>query len=292
MIDAVILAAGYGTRLERDITEDKSGKFTHLKGLPKPLIPVGGKPLIEYWITHFNNSKQHISNIYIVTNTCYYSMFKEWATSIGFPIQNLLNDGSTSNDKRLGAVADVGFVIQKKKLKNHLLVIAGDTLFLSDFKLDNFINTFLNHYSNENLISHYLLKEHKEVSKRGIIELNATNQVINFLEKPSPSQTTSNSAVPPLYLYSSSTLSLFSEFLEHATTLSEKDAPGLFVAWLYSRRKVFATRVEGRFDIGGLDDYESANSYYSRLNNNDKHSHSHGNSNVSEKMNYCNGNLS
>jgi len=80
------------------------------------------------------------------------------------------------------------------------LVIAGDTLFLKEFNLRGFINEF-HKLQKGNLIPYYLLKDHKEVSKRGIIELNEHQQVINFLEKPKPEETKANCAVPPLYLY-------------------------------------------------------------------------------------------
>jgi len=239
MINAIILAAGYGTRLEKEIRADQSGNFDELRGLPKPLLPVGGKALIDYWIDDLSSCSDLISNTYIVTNALFHKHFEEWAKRRGFPLKNIVRDGTTTNPNRLGAIGDLLLVIEEKKIDSNLLVIAGDTLFLNEFDLRGYINHFQK-LDKGNLIPFYLLKNHNEVSKRGIIELNEHKQVINFLEKPKPEETKSNCAVPPLYLYSKETLNDLKSFVyEHTKTRDERDAPGLFVAWLYKRKPVF-----------------------------------------------------
>jgi len=95
---ALVLAAGYGTRLERDLREDKSGKFRHLVGVPKALIPVAGTPLINYWITAFRSVQ--LEAIYIVCNSLHYCQFKDWAQKNNFPIENIIENGTTTNESR------------------------------------------------------------------------------------------------------------------------------------------------------------------------------------------------
>jgi len=263
MIDAIILAAGYGTRLEREISQDVSGRFAHLRGIPKPLLPVGSKPLIDYWIDDLQRCSDVIDNIYVVTNARFYSQFAQWANRKGFPLSNIVRDTTNANEERLGAVADLELVVEEKKIKSDFLVIAGDTLFYSEFNLRSFINTFLKLQSPSNLICYYTLKNHAEVAKRGVIEIDDNHRVINFLEKPKPEQTHSNRATPPLYLYSKEIHADLKAFVhEHTKTRDERDAPGLFVAWLFKRKPVYAAEIPGRFDVGGLDDYVEANKYF------------------------------
>jgi len=267
MIDVVVLAAGYGTRLEREILADTSGKFDKLRNLPKPLIPLGGKPLLDYWIEDLKRCSEWISNIYIVSNDHFYHQFEKWAHARSFPVKNIINDGTSANDRRLGAVADLLLGIEERKnTKSDLLVIAGDTLFLAEFDLRQFISQY-HKLESGSLIPYYSLKNHAEVAKRGIIELDDKSRVIGFREKPKPEETKSNKAVPPLYLFSKEVLPLVHAFVnDETTTRDERDAPGMFLAWLYKRHPVHATAVSGRFDVGGLVDYVEANEYFSQLN--------------------------
>eukprot|EP01102_Stenamoeba_stenopodia_P004113 TRINITY_DN1429_c0_g1_i1.p1 TRINITY_DN1429_c0_g1~~TRINITY_DN1429_c0_g1_i1.p1 ORF type:complete len:272 (+),score=57.55 TRINITY_DN1429_c0_g1_i1:127-942(+) len=264
--DVVVLAAGYGTRLERDINQDTSKKYEHLRGLPKPLIPVGGRPLLDRWLDSFVSVGVPASHVHIVTNAKFYHLFVEWAKRVGVPHENIINDGTTCNDDRLGAVADLNLVVDKNGLMSErdLIVVAGDTLFQEGFNVEQFVRQGLEGKpEGANLVSFYLLSDHEEVSKRGIIEVDNNGKVINFLEKPKPEQTTSDRAVPPLYLFSRKDRSLLDQFVTKDTSnRNERDAPGQFIAWLYSRSNVYASQIPGRFDIGGLADYAEADAYF------------------------------
>jgi len=268
MINAIILAAGYGTRLESDILKDTSGEFSHLRGVPKPLIPIAGKPLLDYWIDDLHKCSRLISNIYIVTNGHFYSQFKAWAENTGFPLDNIVNDGSKKNEERLGAVKDIELVIKEKNINTDVLVIAGDTLFLKDFDLHHFLSHWQriepNGESSHIQIPYYTLSDHSEVSKRGVIELDGTLRLVKkFIEKPKPHETDSNYAVPPLYLYSRKTLDDLRTFVKETNVLAERDAPGMFVHWLNKKGKpIFVKPVAGRFDVGGLSDYIHACKYF------------------------------
>ncbi len=173
---ALVLAAGYGTRLERDIINDSSGHYAHLRGVPKALIPVGGKPLLDFWISAFQENKDIVSNVYIVCNQRNYESFRQWALASDFPVEHLVNDGSTANENRRGAIADIEFVIKQKDVHEDLLVVAGDTLFFEDFKLRDVLERFKKQ-EGDNLITYYELSDHKEVSKRGIMELSEEGKV-------------------------------------------------------------------------------------------------------------------
>ena len=128
-MNALILAAGYATRLY-PLTLNKA----------KPLLEVGGKPMIE-WLFDNLVSVPDLHTVYIVTNNKFANDFQNWANAYqsqhpGLQIKTI-NDGSTSDDDKLGAIGDINLVLTRESLVNDdLLVIAGDNLFeqpLADF---------------------------------------------------------------------------------------------------------------------------------------------------------------
>ncbi|MEQ2271429.1 hypothetical protein XENORESO_004162 [Xenotaenia resolanae] len=119
---AVILAAGYGTRLQRDVSSDSSGRFAHLVGVPKPLLPVGQCPLITRWILALSRSGT-VDGIYVVTNAVYQAAFEEWAAQ--FPGVRVLSDRTRSNEERLGAVAGLQLAVKHFHIQDHVLVVGG-----------------------------------------------------------------------------------------------------------------------------------------------------------------------
>jgi len=258
---AIILAAGYGTRLEKDLQSDLSGKHQHLIGLPKELLPIANKPLINYLVEAINQCVQ-IDSTYIITNHLFYDLFKQWATENQFPLENIISDTTRDNENRLGAIADIALTIKQKEIDDDLLIVAGDTLFYPDFKLEEVITQF--YQLQGSLITCYHLTDDQETMKRGIIEIDHSKQVINFLEKPSPEETSSRLACPPLYIYHRNTLPLIHSFLAEKATasLQERDAPGNLVKYLYQKTVIFAHQITGRFDVGGLADYIKTNKFF------------------------------
>eukprot|EP00124_Ichthyophonus_hoferi_P001349 Ihof_evm11s67 gene=Ihof_evmTU11s67 len=232
-VASIILGAGYGTRLQKGIREDCSQEFLHLLGVPKPLLPVGRKLLIDYWIEDFKACPL-VEETYVITNAHFYDSFKTWAVSTGFPVDNILNDGTTDNESRLGAISDINMVLEAKQIKSRgldILIVAGDTLFYSDFS----INAFLNSTVNTCRTVYYELKDPQEVTKRGIIETDVNGYITGFLEKPSLGQTTSKKACPALYYITNDAIPLVSEFLNEKKNapLCERDAPGQLLAYIY-----------------------------------------------------------
>ena len=63
----VILAAGYGTRLSSDLEKTPVEKWRRLSGVPKPLLPLGGVPLISRWLDLLSSEEERITTICVVT---------------------------------------------------------------------------------------------------------------------------------------------------------------------------------------------------------------------------------
>jgi NDP-sugar pyrophosphorylase family protein len=258
----LVLAAGYGTRLEQGIKEEASGRYRSLIGVPKPLIPLANKPLISYWLELVESSGRLTKNdFFIVCNQTNHKAFLVWAQQHGIPPTNIWNDGSTSNDSRLGAVVDIQqMIVHTPQLQNDdLIVVGGDTLFFSDFSLRTLIDRFYGLASNTDMVLWY---HDEEVEKTGILETTETGIVTAFLEKPTRAQTNSRKACPCFYMYRQDSLALLEPYLQQTTTAKERDAPGHFPAWLHKQKPIFACQISGRFDIGDLRTYVEADSVF------------------------------
>jgi glucose-1-phosphate thymidylyltransferase len=275
-LKVLILGAGYGTRLQRDLLNDTSKKYSHLLGVSKALLPLGGKDaLITHWLDTLIESNIDVkTSLFIVTNLTSYPSFISWAETHNIPTNNIINDGTTSNENRLGAVEDIYFAIKKiSSLQNsNLLIIGGDTLFLKDFNFKKLYEKFNLINSNDDegscLVTTYKVND-DVVNKFGILELNEDNQVINFLEKPTSKSTNSRTACPCFYFLHNKSLELIKEFLDESKnnpnhTLEDRDATGRFLAWVINNNKFkfFAENVQGRIDVGGLQSYIDANKYF------------------------------
>lgn len=250
---AVILAAGYGSRLQKDIEADASREFDHLLGQPKGLLPVGGVPLLDHWLRAFRATANRVGPVVVVTNELFYGKFAEWAVSRGLGREAVVNDGTTTNDERLGACGDLALALRERAAligDRDVIVVAGDTLFFQDFGLGGFLDALPPWRSG---VVTYQIGSDAETRKRGIVEVEADGRVRALLEKPEPSATTSRSACPAFYAYRHSCKLLIGRFLrEHVDApLETKDAPGQLLAWLLREgHEVQAVPISGRFDIG------------------------------------------
>ena len=65
---ALILGAGFGTRLERDLRSPDGEFYSHLIGVPKPLLPIGKYPLATHWLLTMSDIR-NVEDIYVVV--CY-----------------------------------------------------------------------------------------------------------------------------------------------------------------------------------------------------------------------------
>ncbi|XP_018552231.1 uncharacterized protein zgc:136439 isoform X1 [Lates calcarifer] len=260
---AVILAAGYGTRLQRDVVADSSGKFAHLVGTAKPLLPVGHCALISHWV-HALTASGAVDCIYVVTNALYHAAFEEWAAH--FTNVKILSDQTRNNDERLGAVACLQLAVKHFEIDDHVVVIGGDTLFKEDFSLGNVSERFSDlqaKHEDSCLVLSYQCKD-EETHKYGILEVDGDLCVLCMKEKPLPSETKSRRACPCFYMLSKKSLPLLDTFLEEKreAPIEQRDAPGNFVSWLIPRKPVYVHQISGRFDVGNLPSYIECDLYF------------------------------
>lgn len=238
-MEAVILAAGYGTRLKH-LTEDT----------PKPLLKIAGKPIIERIIEHLAELKE-IERIHIVTNDKFEKHFLSWLGNFDAKLPvDILNDGTTSNENRLGALGDINYAIKQKSIVNDIIVIAGDNLF--DMSLKEVVSIFRKR--NHNTIVLHDVKDLELARHYGVVETD-NNIVVNFEEKPlSPKSTLISTGI---YLFPKKTINLIEKYIAQG---NNPDKTGSFIEWLHKRENVYAYVTEKRwYDIGSLEQLEKAN---------------------------------
>jgi len=242
-VKALILAAGYATRL-----------FPLTKDFPKPLLEVGGQTILDHLMDQLE-TVQNLSQVHVVTNSRFTRHFNDWAQAYDGPLPlTIIDDGTSSNEDRLGAVGDIRFAIEASNLADELLVCAADNIL--QFPLAKFVAAF-----KANPVTYICVRSIEDIEdrkRRGIVLLDADNQVLEFEEKPDNPK--SNWAVPPFYIYPAKTLKRVQEFLDGGGT---SDAPGHFVEWLCQKDPVFAYKIEGEIlDIGNHDSLAEARSAF------------------------------
>jgi len=241
-MNVLILAAGYATRLY-PLTLNKA----------KPLLAVGGKPIIE-WLVDNLSGIPDLETIYVVTNDKFAADFHAWSQSYQkrhpeFKFK-VVNDGSTSDDDKLGAIGDIDFVVTHENLsQTSLLVAAGDNLFtnsLADF-VANARNT-------EVTVAVYDVGDSEAIKKYGNVTVDAEGIITRFEEKPPKPQGTL--AAIALYYYSPAILSLLRTYLAGG---NNADQPGRFVQWLFTRKPVKTFQIKGQWlDIGSKETLKNA----------------------------------
>ncbi|HVR86346.1 MAG TPA: nucleotidyltransferase family protein [Planctomycetota bacterium] len=241
-MDALILGAGYATRL-----------YPLTKSRPKPLLPVGGVPIIER-ICRQLTELNPLETIYIVSNHTFVDQYEAWLTDYGRrhpspPLIALYDDQTTTPDNRLGAIGDIRFVIEHAALQNDLLVIAGDNLI--DGSLTEFVASAKTRGTTVGLKD---FRRPEKVSLYGVVELSPDERIVGFEEKPT--QPRSTSVAVGLYYFPRKTLPLVQQYLDSGLS---KDAPGYYLQWLHRVTPVFGFTLPGDwYDIGDLDSYRQA----------------------------------
>jgi len=247
-MNALILAAGYATRLY-PLTLNKA----------KPLLEVGGKPIIE-WLFDNLASVHGLETVYIVTNNKFANDFQNWAN--GYQDRHLrmkikiINDGSTSDDDKLGAIGDINLVLKRENLTNtDLLVIAGDNLF--EQPLTDFVNVAKNWPAT---VAVHDVGDLEAMKKYGTVTIDNKGVITSFEEKPQKPKSTL--AAVALYYYSREVLPLFTTYLAAG---NNPDQPGLFLQWLYTRKPVGTFEIKGRWlDIGSKETLENADQIFAK----------------------------
>ncbi len=240
----IILAAGYATRLY-PLTLNK----------PKPLLMIGKKPMMEHILDKIKLVDE-IDEIFIVTNNKFFSVFEEWKNNLNFDKKvKIINDGTLTNEDRLGAVGDMAFVIEKEDINDDLMIIGGDNLF--EFSL-----AVLNEISNKNnasVIAIYDLIEKQKLAKKfGVVEVDENNKIIGFEEKPENPKT--SFAATLCYIFKKHDLVLFKDFI---TSKDRPDNIGEVIRYLVNKTNVYAMiSSEKWWDIGNKEQLEEVNKIF------------------------------
>lgn len=240
----IILAAGYSVRLQ-PLTLNT----------PKPLLPVGGRRMIDRILDKLSEA-DNSSPICIVTNARFLGDFESWAKASPYKRRiALLDDGTTSNDNRLGAVRDLALAIRERSVDDDLLVIAGDNLF--EFDLGRFLE-FARSRPDGASIALYDIGDLEQARNFGVLKIDRNNRVVDFEEKPaSPKSTLVSTGI---YYFPKNKLPLIKEYVKMQSKL---DAPGYYISWLSRTDKVYGfSFTEKWYDIGTLESYTKADKEY------------------------------
>jgi glucose-1-phosphate thymidylyltransferase len=248
-MNVIILAAGYATRLY-PLTLNRA----------KPLLEVGGKPIVE-WTVENLAAIPHVGMIYIVTNDKFASDFQAWAEryEARHPKSRfkIINDGSTSDEDKLGAIGDINLAVTRENLTGHnLLIVAGDNLFTESLR--DFVE-----YARKNkaTVAVYDVGDTEAIKEYGNIEIDAEGTIIRFEEKPQKPRSTL--AAIALYYYSAEVLPLLTTYLAAG---NNPDQPGRFVQWLYTRKPVKTFQLNGQWlDIGSKETLRKADEIFAKI---------------------------
>jgi len=235
---AIILAAGYATRL-----------YPLTENMPKALLEIGGKTILERLFDAFASEKE-IDAIHIVTNSRFYSMLCDWANGIQHkylqPI-TVWDDGTSSNETRLGAIGDIRFVMEKAGLDDDLFIAASDNLLTEDLK--GFFADFRLHGCS--LLLTGRMSDYEERKRYAVVETDAEHRVTGLEEKPDEPK--SDIVAYAEYIYTKASAKLIDEYLREG---GNPDSPGRYPEWLYRRKEVRAYLYPGEcVDIGTVTMY-------------------------------------
>lgn len=240
---AIILCAGYATRL-----------YPLTKNKPKPLLPVGDKPIIDHILLKIEEMKE-VDEVFVVTNSKFYSHFINWSSKKKTSQKlTIVDDGTSSNEDRLGSLGDIHLVVHSQKVGDDLLIIAGDNLF--ELCLNDMYQLFK--AENKTVIALYDVKDEELAKQYGIVEINERNKLVHFVEKPEkPPSTLASTGI---YMIPKKDIKLLEQYIHggHST-----DKIGSFFEWLHSKEDVYCFVSDRKwYDIGTIAQLKKADEEY------------------------------
>ena len=236
----LILAAGYATRL-----------YPLTENFPKPLLDVGGKSIVD-WLIDDLRTADRIDEFVVISNHKFAPCFDDWAKGKDYKV-TVVDDGTSTNETRLGAVRDIKFAIERLNLDDDMMVLAGDNVL--DFSLTRFLTYAVE--KKASCVMRYFETKKETLPKRGVLELDG-DRVLSMEEKPQNPRT--QWSCPPFYFYTKEDAHRIGEALADGCGY---DAPGSFISWLCQKSPVYAMEMPGsRYDVGNLESYTKIKNEY------------------------------
>ncbi|HEY0380543.1 MAG TPA: nucleotidyltransferase family protein [Pyrinomonadaceae bacterium] len=244
----IILAAGYATRLY-PLTLDK----------PKPLLEVAGRPMIEHVLASLGGVPQ-LDRVYVVTNAKFAGHFERWAKNYAAghdsPPISVINDGTTDDSNKLGAIGDLDLVLTREGVDDDVIVVAGDNLF--DRGLEGFLEFCLRR--GVPVVGVYDVGDLEQIRKYNNIGTDAEGRITSFEEKPEHPVSTVTAIA--LYYYPKAALPLIRQYVAEG---NNPDQPGRLVQWMHTRTPFYTWKVPGTwYDIGSKETLAEADSVFSK----------------------------
>lgn len=237
----LILAAGYATRL-----------YPLTENFPKPLLKVGDKTILDWLVDDIGRSGL-VNEYVVISNHKFASHFQDWANGKTQRV-TVVDDGTSTNETRLGAVCDIQFAIDKLGIDDELLVIAGDNVL--DFSLQRFLDYAKTKQTS--CVMRFYVPDRSRLVKCGVLEVDSSDRITGMEEKPA--QPKSNWSCPPFYYYTKADARLVAKGIAAGCGT---DAPGSYIAWLATQTTVHAMEMPGnRYDIGNLESYNTVCATY------------------------------
>jgi glucose-1-phosphate thymidylyltransferase len=249
-VKLIVLAAGYATRL-----------YPLTLNQPKPLLPVAGKPMMEHVLDNLMPVDE-IDQIFIVTNAKFVEHFQRWANDYktGHKVRpiEIINDQSTDDSNKLGAIGDVNLVLNRAHIDDDIMVVGGDNLFSQS--LEDFGDYCRRRQAPVTGV--YDVGNLEEIKKYNSIEIDDEDRITFFEEKPAHPKSTLTGIA--LYYYPQSVLPLIHQYIAEG---NNPDQPGRLVQWMYQRTPFYVWRVPGIwFDVGSKETLAEADRVFSQPN--------------------------
>ena len=237
----MVLAAGYATRL-----------YPLTENFPKPLLKVGEKTILD-WLLEDIHASGLIDEYIVISNHKFAPHFEAWAGGHTLPI-TVVDDGTTANENRLGAVCDIQYAIDQRKVDDDLLIIAGDNVL--DFSLTRFIR--FAQEKDTSCTMRYYEADLKRLTKSGVAEIGEGDVLISLEEKPE--QPKSHWCTPPFYFYTARDAKMIRQAIADGCGV---DAPGSLATWMCRHTVMHSMEMPGsRYDIGNLESYRRVQETY------------------------------